>query len=141
MAKSKLNEIQKDRVAELVQTGIEQKKVASFFNVSPRTVTRILHERGMIHNRLTLSDKENDFLALMRETGLSVPEVRAHLSSPLMTAESLYDYAAKMDDAALTHFIMNVCRARDLFQAEQKQAALRCAQAANGEMKQERLYE
>lgn len=141
MAKPKLNDMQKDRVAELVQAGLEQKKVASFFKVSPRTVTRALHEKGMIHNRLTLSDKERDFLALMRETNMSVPEVRKHLSTPVMNAETLYDYASKMTDEAMATLFMNVCRARDLYQAEQEQASLACARAANGEMEQEPLYD
>lgn len=141
MPQAKLNDHQKARVIELVEAGkATQQEIAAYFNVSPRTITRVLDEHGMIHTRRTLSDKEQDFLALMRETSLSVPEVRERLSQPVLTASTLVQAVANMDETQLGGFLMSVAKYRLVREHQLQEARKAQARASNGEMQQEALY-
>jgi hypothetical protein len=79
MSKPKLNDAQKARVVELVEQKIPQTTVAQFFSVSPRTITRVLEENGMIHTRRTLSDQEKDSEELRRRYVGTRPSTSGHL--------------------------------------------------------------
>jgi len=140
MSKPKLNDAQKARVVELVEQKIPQTTVAQFFNVSPRTITRVLEENGMIHTRRTLSDQEKDFLALMKEHALSVTEVRERLSTPAMTNANITALLSSLTETQLGALFVSTVRNQTLQVLQQEQLAQEKARQREGKMNQVPLY-
>lgn len=140
MAKPKLNDAQKARVIELLDQGMRQQTIADYFNVSTRTIYRILEESGRITTRRHLSDQEKDFLVLMRETGLSVPEVRERLNQMPLTPANIRAVLVRMDSQELGAYFMGVMRDKVLTEQQAIARQHEEARASNGEMQQESLY-
>lgn len=140
MSKAKLNDAQKARVVELVEQKLPQTTVAQFFNVSPRTIARVLEESGMIYTRRTLSDQEKDFLALMKEYSLSVTEVREHLNTPAMTNANINALLSSLTETQLGALFASTVRKQTLQDLQQEQQAQEKARQQQGKMTQESLY-
>lgn len=141
MAKSKLNDHQKARVLELHDSGkCTQRQIAEFFNVSPRTIHRVLEEAGRIKTRRLLTDQEKDILALVQASGLSVDEAKECLTRPALTPGNVVQVVASMDDQELGAFLMNCSRIRLVQELRERESAKAQARASNGEMQQEKLY-
>ncbi len=141
MSRSKLNDKQKARVIELVESGkATQQQIANYFNVSQRTIHRVLVEAGMVHTGNHLSDRDKDCLKIIREYGLSATQLKEILERPALTADNMVRVVSDMNDESLGRFIFNVTKARVIREYQQQEAQAARARASNGEMAQEALY-
>lgn len=134
--KGKLNDKQKDRVVELIQTGKSRKDVAAFFNVSPRTIYRVLYERGVQpsvneaseprvvtadmgpaqarHHLTHLSDEEQAILRICKAAGLDADALRRTLATPALTPENIRTTLASLGADQLGAFLDSVYSQRAL---------------------------
>jgi len=144
MARPKLNDQQQARVVELHDQGKQQQHIAAYFNVSTRTIYRILEAHGRITTRSHLTDQEQDTLALVRKADLSVPQLKQRLEQIPLTAETVRLALLQMTAEELGGYFMSILRDKivdDLNQKTEAQAQSRAAaRASNGEMAQEELY-
>lgn len=142
MSRSKLNDKQKARVIELVDAGkATQQQIANYFNVSQRTIHRVLVEAGRVNTGNHLSERDKDCLALVRTYGLTAPQLKQTLDSPALTADNMVQVVSDMDDERMGRFIFNVTKARVIREYQQQEAQAARARASNGEMEQENLYD
>lgn len=142
MSRSKLNDKQKARVIELVDAGkATQQQIANYFNVSQRTIHRVLVEAGRVNTGNHLSERDKDCLALVRTYGLTAPQLKETLDSPALTANNMMQVVSDMDDERMGRFIFNVTKARVIREYQQQEAQAARARASNGEMEQENLYD
>lgn len=140
MAKPKLNDQQKARVVELHDQGMQQQKIAAYFNISTRSVYRVLEEQGRITTRRFLSDREKDFLALMHDSGLTVPEAREKLKSLPLTPHNVREVLVQMSSQELGAYFMGVLRDKLVRESQAQAQRDTQARAGNGQMEQESLY-
>jgi len=143
---SKLNDKQKDRVVELVQAGKSRKDVATFFNVSPRTIYRVLYEKGLqtdsseprvvtatlgpaqAHRTNTpLTDDEQAILRICKAAGLNADALRRTLATPALTPENIRTTLTSLAADQLGMFLDSVYTARAL-------TLIQCAQPTQQEM-------
>lgn len=129
----KLNDKQKDRVVELVQAGKSRKDVATFFNVSPRTIYRVLYEKGLQtdsseprvvtatlgpaqarHHLTHLSDDEQAILRICKAAGLDANTLRRTLATPALTPENIRTTLTSLAADQLGMFLDSVYTARAL---------------------------
>lgn len=137
--KPKLNDNQKARVVELHDHQVQQKRIAEYFGVSTRTIYRVLEEAGRIVTHRNLTDRDKDTLALVRQAGIGVPELKERLTRPLLTPHTLIQAVASMTNEQLGGFLVNVTRYRVDREALERKAAADMHRARNGEMHQEKL--
>lgn len=141
MSRSKLNDKQKARVIELVDAGkATQQQIANYFNVSQRTIHRVLVEAGRVNTGNHLSDRDKDCLALIRTYGLTAPQLKEILDRPALTADNMVQVVSGMDDESLGRFIFNTTKARVIREYQQQEAQAARARASKGQMEQEALY-
>lgn len=129
----KLNDKQKDRVVELVQAGKSRKDVATFFNVSPRTIYRVLYEKGLqtdsseprvvsatlgpaqAHRTVThLTDDEQAILRICKAAGLDADALRRTLATPALTPENIRTTLTSLASDQLGMFLDSVYTTRAL---------------------------
>ena len=132
----KLNDKQKDRVVELVQAGKSRKDVATFFNVSPRTIYRVLYEKGLQPSvneaseprvvtatlepaqarlHLThLSDDEQAILRICKAAGLDADALRRTLTTPALTPENIRTTLTNLASDQLGMFLDAIYTSRAL---------------------------
>ena len=132
----KLNDKQKDRVVELIQAGKSPKDVATFFNVSPRTIYRVRYERGLqtpaseaseprvitaamepaqAHRGTPLfTDDEHAILRICKAAGLDADALRRTLATPALTPENIRTTLTSLASDQLGMFLDSVYTARAL---------------------------
>lgn len=132
----KLNDKQKDRVVELIQSGKSRKDVATFFNVSPRTIYRVLYERGVqpsvneaseprvvtadmepaqAHRGTPLfTDEEQTILRICKAAGLDADALRRTLATPALTPENIRTTLASLASDQLGAFLDSIYAQRAL---------------------------
>ena len=140
MAKPKLNDLQKARVVELEQSGkVTQKQIAQYFSVSPRTITRVLTEAGLVDTFNHLTDHDKDSLKLIRDWGITVSQLKDKLATPPLTVPNVVHLVSSMDDEQLGGFLVSVTKIR--IDREHREQRLRAeqARAQEGHMEQEAL--
>lgn len=140
---SKLNDKQKDRVVELIQSGKSRKSVATFFNVSPRTIYRVLYEKGVqpdaretvttvpqAHRPTTLfTQEETEILRICKAAGLDADGLRRTLATPALTPDNIRSTLASLGSDQLGMFLDTVYGQRAL-------QTLRTAQATKPEQQE-----
>ena len=98
---SKLNDAQKNRVVELFQAQVKQTDIAKYFSVHPRTINRVLIEKGLVASPEEKERNRNQILKLCEERGLTADSLRARLDSPLLTVEAIRHVLGNLEPGQL----------------------------------------
>lgn len=85
-----LNEAQKDTIERWYdQKILNQLELSQHFNVSERTINRVLEERGLATPVARLQGEAYKVMALLREYGLDYALLEECLSTPVITMEAV----------------------------------------------------
>lgn len=102
---SKLNDAQKERVVELYDAHVKQINIAQYFNVSPRTINRILIEKGVLASPEMKEFNQTQILKLCAEHGLTADSLRKKLEQPELTIDTLRHVLGNLTPAHLGELV------------------------------------
>lgn len=137
MAKPKLNNLQKARVIELEQSGkVTQKQIAQYFNVSPRTITRVLTEAGLVDTFNHLSDRDKDSLKIIRNADVTPSQLNEALTTTPLTVPNVIQLVSSMDNEQLGSFLVSVTKIRIGREVQEQRLRAERARAQEGHMEQ-----
>lgn len=104
MARIKLNDKQKERIVELYEAKVPQSQIATFFAVSPRTIDRVLQERG-----LKLPDGEaREIVEIVQKHNLNAETLTTALNQPPLTPENIRHVLSSMTTEQLGTFFYSI---------------------------------
>lgn len=110
MANSKLTNAEKKEVIKMFsEYGEQQQNIARHFNVSQRTIYRVLHEAGLVGLKTdSLSDEDRKILNVVRSHGLTAEQADHALRQPAMTPSNIRNQLARLSQADLGEFFTSV---------------------------------
>lgn len=110
-----LDNLSKEKVVKSYLCGVKQKELAEIWNVSARTIHRVLVEQGIMPPegaRVLATPDEQQMLEIIRRLNLDSVELLERLSAPTITPANLLKSLGQMPDKAYMSLIETVSGVR-----------------------------
>lgn len=118
---SKLNDAQKNRVVELFEAQVKQTDIAKYFSVHPRTINRVLIEKGLVASPEEKERNRNQILKLCEERGLTADLLRQRLDAPLLTVDAIRQVLGGLEPGQLGALIHGSIKQSVLQQVQRRE--------------------
>lgn len=115
MAQSKLTDDHKLHIAQCYSSGAwTQDRLAELYDVSRKTIYRVLLEAGVLEVKESLSPGSARIVEVVRSLGLDAKTLEAALNTPALTRDNMVAVLAKLELADLNVLFADVVQCKHL---------------------------
>lgn len=115
MSQRKLTDDHKLHIAQCYTSGAwTQDGLAKLYNVSRKTIYRVLHEAGVLEVKESLSPGSARIVEVVRSLGLDEHTVEAALNTPVLSRDNMVAVLAKMELADIETLFNDVVQQKHL---------------------------
>lgn len=110
-----LNEHAKNSIAQAYLADKTQDELAIIWNVSRRTIQRVLMEEGIIPptgTRMVVTDDERKILHTLKQNKINHEQLVKHLKTPPLSAKNIVSTLGRIENPQFEHIMAMVAGAR-----------------------------